>query len=615
MDLLLFPYPQSIKIKGPACHEKLSGHIRCSNSFSTRLQRRITELIPEFQEVFDESVSIGGNEDADCFLSVIDKEGLPSQGYELKISEGRIVLSASDEPGAFYAIQTLRQLIRNCGMSLPDMEICDFPDFPARGYMLDISRGKIPLQSELIQLVRRLAELKYNQLQLYMENAFAYPGYRDVWKDVSPMTPQEILELDEVCAEYYIQLVPNQNSFGHMERWLMHDSCRHLAETPHGFTQSDGRKWDCGKVLRPDETSLAFLDSLYRELLPNFRSPLFNVGCDETYELGMGYSRESCKRYGKETVYFNFLLKIYDLVRKHGKQMMFWGDIILHHPKLIERMPRDIIVLNWGYAPDHPFREECRKFAEAGIPFYVCPGTSAWNCETPSADFAFLNLRNASQNGFANGASGYLLTDWGDNGNYQYPVLSYAGIVAAACFSWSARNISEDKFKRGVDLIFCGNLSCGLGEFLEQFGNAASCLGGHRYREIFHNLLIGNWNGINRVIDELDDGKMQTAINFFDRLLNELPKLPLSFPGGELLKSELCQNVKQARLGAKVGRLHFGGLKGDAVPHLKAEYRELMLRHSELWLRRNRPGGLPRSLTFMQNGCKSLETVNSEKLR
>ena len=61
-----------------------------------------------------------------------------------------------------------------------------------------------------------------------------------------------------------------------------------------------------------------------------------------------------------------------------GKKMMFWGDIILHHPELIRELPRDIIALNWGYETDHPFATEAATFAKSKIPFYVCPGTSTW---------------------------------------------------------------------------------------------------------------------------------------------------------------------------------------------------------------------------------------------
>ena len=58
--------------------------------------------------------------------------------------------------------------------------------------------------------------------------------------------------------------------------------------------------------------------------------------------------------------------------------MQFWGDIILHKPELIPELPKDVIALNWGYDADHPFEKETRAFADAGVPFYVCPGTSSW---------------------------------------------------------------------------------------------------------------------------------------------------------------------------------------------------------------------------------------------
>ena len=98
--------------------------------------------------------------------------------------------------------------------------------------MLDVSRDRVPKQAELLSLVDRLSRLRINQLQLYTEHSFAYAGHEVVWRDASPMTPLEIRELDAHCADRGIELVPNQNSFGHMHRWLQHDAYRELAEKP-----------------------------------------------------------------------------------------------------------------------------------------------------------------------------------------------------------------------------------------------------------------------------------------------------------------------------------------------------------------------------------------------
>src|SRR5438874_1755179 len=160
-----------------------------------------------------------------------------SQGYEIEIAPAGIHISAASPEGAFYAAQTLAQILREHPDSLlPCLQIEDRPDFRARGVMLDVSRDKVPTMATLFALVDQFAALKLNQLQLYTEHTFAYRSHPDVWAQASPLTGEEILELDQYCRERFIELVPNQNSFGHMERWLKLPGYIDLAECPEGFT-------------------------------------------------------------------------------------------------------------------------------------------------------------------------------------------------------------------------------------------------------------------------------------------------------------------------------------------------------------------------------------------
>lgn len=71
--------------------------------------------------------------------------------------------------------------------------------------MLDISRNKVPKMKTLYRLLDRLAEWKINQFQLYMEHTFAYSDHREVWADASPMTAEEIRDLDAYCRERFIE--------------------------------------------------------------------------------------------------------------------------------------------------------------------------------------------------------------------------------------------------------------------------------------------------------------------------------------------------------------------------------------------------------------------------
>ena len=109
-----------------------------------------------------------------CLLEVKEQPRQPTDQYILEISPGGIEISATTPAMAFHAAQTLRQLLRQFPRELPCLRIDDWPDFPARGVMLDISRDKVPTMATLFALVDLLAELKINQLQLYTEHTFAY---------------------------------------------------------------------------------------------------------------------------------------------------------------------------------------------------------------------------------------------------------------------------------------------------------------------------------------------------------------------------------------------------------------------------------------------------------
>jgi hexosaminidase len=364
--------------------------------------------------------------------------------YQLEITPKGVVIQFHKVGGLRAAAATLRQLLRQFGRRLPCLAIQDWPDFPRRGVMLDISRGRVPSLATLLDFADKLADFKINELQLYTEHTFAYRNYRSVWRDWGALTGAEIRALDTRCRELGIDLVPNQNSFGHLREFLAHPKLKALAEISAPYPDGGGSFWRYPSTLAPHHPgTLPFLRSLYDELLPNFSSSFLNVGCDETWDLGRGQSRRRCERRGKGRVYLDFLRRIEREVSQRGRRMMFWGDIILHYPELIKKLPRDLIALNWGYEANHPFARETAQFARAKVPFYVCPGTSTWMTLIGKHDNAFANLRAAAKAGRANGAIGYLNTDWGDGGHPQPLAVSWLPFLVGAGLSWCAQTFKE----------------------------------------------------------------------------------------------------------------------------------------------------------------------------
>ncbi len=364
--------------------------------------------------------------------------------YTLTVEATGVHLTSPTPAGLRAAVATLRQLLRQYGRRLPHLKIRDWPDFPRRGFMLDISRGRVPNLATLLDLADHLADLKINELQLYTEHTFAYQQYKAVWGSWGALTAAEIQTLDTHCRWLGIDLVPNQNSFGHLREWIAYPPLKPLAEVAAPYEGGNGEFLRYPSTLAPNHPgTLPFVRSLYDELLPNFSSQFFNVGCDETWDLGRGQSQAACERLGKGRVYVDFLKKIHAEVTAQGRTMMFWGDIILNHPELIPDLPPDVIALNWGYEANHPFLKEAALFAQAKIPFYVCPGTSTWMTMIGKHDNAFTNLRRAAAAGRKHGAIGYLNTDWGDGGHPQPLAVSWPLIVAGAALSWCESTFDE----------------------------------------------------------------------------------------------------------------------------------------------------------------------------
>ncbi|HEX7654166.1 MAG TPA: beta-N-acetylhexosaminidase, partial [Verrucomicrobiae bacterium] len=375
-------------------------------------------------------------------------------------------------------LATLVQLQRQYGRALPRLEIRDWPDFARRGVMLDISRGRVPKLATLLDWVEKLAALKINEIQLYTEHTFAYKKYRRIWQSWGALTARDIRVLDRRCRELGIDLVPNQNSFGHLRYFLADPHLKKLGEIDQPFLAETGDFLRRPTTLAPQHPgTLPFLRGLYQELLPNFSSSYFNIGGDETWDLGKGQSKKLCARQGKGRVYLDFIRALHQEVSKRGKTMMFWGDIILKYPALIRTLPKDIIALNWGYEADHPFAKETQQFAQAGLKFYVCPGTSTWQTLLGRHDNALVNLKAAATAGKKSGAMGYLNTDWGDGGHPQPLAVSWPLFALGAAYAWNAQGVEATTLAAVVNRDIFGDASNRVTQSALRLGHAHLKLG------------------------------------------------------------------------------------------------------------------------------------------
>ncbi len=529
------------------------------------------------------------------------------EGYHLSIGPppdagpGNVELRVASEAGLRHGRATLRQLIKQYGKRMPAMEIEDEPSFRTRGVMLDISRDKVPTTDTLRGLVERFAGLKLNHLELYTEHTFAYEGHEEVWQGSGAITPDEARELDEHSRRHGIDLAPNQNCFGHLHKWLNKARYAPLAETHSEWWFMRWKKEGPFSLCPIDPGSEAFVRELLGQMLPCFSSGLVNIGCDETFDVGQGRSEEEVTKRGpggKAAVYFEFVAKVCAIAREMGKRPMMWADIALSTPESLHLFPKDAVGLAWGYEPDFDFGEACRRLAEQGVEAWVCPGTSAWLSITGRTTERRGNIAAAGA-AKKDGATGYLMTDWGDYGHMQQWPVTMRGIADAVQSAW---NPGVEADPRAVSMHALGDTSesLGLASWMDELGdvdieirrtagmtaegkppsgpirnNSALFLDLHRPWP--YTFPVGatreQWQGI------------------LDRITALESSMPSQRDG--LLASELKQMVGHAKLAA----LHAVVERGERgrAPEMVDLARWVTEEHARLWKERNREGGLSTS--------------------
>ncbi len=539
---------------------------------------------------------------------------LGEQCYALSIRPQRIVIRAGNPAGLGFALVTFGQLLGAGRRGLRAMEIVDGPDFPVRGAMLDISRDKVPTMRTLRRLVDMLAGWKMNQLQLYMEHTFAYHGHEVVWRGASPMSAWQVRSLDRYCRQRGVELVPNQNSFGHMERWLRHEKYRHLSEASGGWRTPWGNIRGASTTLNPlDPRSIRLLTDLYDQLLPHFTGRLFNVGCDETFELGQGRSREACRKRGAGRVYLDHLMRLRGALRRRGRRMMYWGDMMMSYPGLPARAPKDATLLLWGYESDHAFERDCRRAARRGLEFYVCPGTSSWCSFSGRTSIALANARAAARSGKRHGAAGLLITDWGDFGHRQHLPVSYAGFLHAAAVSWCAGSNRHMDVGQELSRRAFGDATGRMGRWWCEIGDVHHLSGVRlKNRSVFFAMME---RGLGEIPDI--DGLTVAGIARMERrievLAGEMRHMKAVGGEGRLVKQEMAATIAVLRHACRRGRTALAGRDGRystrQLRWLAADMRRIIQTHRRLWRGRNRAGGLSSSVSYYQSNLREYERV------
>ncbi len=372
------------------------------------------------------------------------------EGYVIAPAGVRsIVVVAKTSAGFFYGVQTVKQLIRGSGKDavLLVPTIRDWPAMPHRGLSDDWSRGPLPNMDFLKREIRTLAAYKINIFSPYFEHTFAYASSPVAAFPGGAMTPAEARELVAYAAQYHITVIPEQESFGHLHHVLKFEQYSPLGETSHGSVLAPG-----------DAATLPLIGSWFAELAKVFPGPYAHIGADETFELGLGKTRDAVTQRGLDAVYLDFLKQIHTTLAPNHKQLLFWGDIAVKSPSLVGTLPKDMIAVPWRYDAEPDFTPLILPFTNAGLETWVASGVNNWNRLYPNNNEALGNIRAFVRDGQKLGAKGLLNTVWNDDGEGIFDE-NWFGVLFGAAAGWQAGESSEENFVQSFGLAFHRDLT------------------------------------------------------------------------------------------------------------------------------------------------------------
>lgn len=381
------------------------------------------------------------------------------EAYVLSIMKNEIFIYGLDQAGLLYGVQSLRQIMSDfkSGQPIRIQTIVDYPTFAFRGVMDDISRGPLSNLEFLKEQIERFALLKINVVSYYIEHVLKTEKHF-AYAPLDALTIAELQEISEFADSFNIKIMGSFQSLGHFKNILSHPKYKDLGTSE--------------RMLKPAEaSSLEFLFDNYDELFPVSTESIFNINCDEAYDLNRGPALSDLEaQIGIGNIYYNHINPLLQHVQKNGKTPGLWGDMLLKHPEVIDKLPDGTTVFTWNYQDRENFDDFILPFSTRGVPFIVTPGVVNSYRVWPDLKEAQNNIGRFSYEGWKNGAKGVLTTVWDDGGRHFFACDWYS-IAVGAEHSWNPEQIKKADFSDRYYKILYQGRSNVFSRFLENLAS------------------------------------------------------------------------------------------------------------------------------------------------
>jgi hexosaminidase len=290
-----------------------------------------------------------------------------------------------------------------------------------RGFHLDL-RIQVMKLPALKSFARELHEQGINTIVMEWEASYPFGEDPQIGSRYT-YSRAAVKDFVGYCHQLGIDVIPLQQSFGHVEYILRNNRYAALREDEHDLSQVCPAKVELNKEL---------FTRLFKDLAATHVSPYIHIGCDETHLLGhCPICKKLAAEEGLSKLYFDHVKMLCDIVVSLGKRPVLWADIALKHPEYIQLLPKQTVFVDWNYGWDTDEFGDHQKLVNSGYEIWGAPA-----------------LRSEPDN--------YYLTRWQhhlDNIASFIPEcrkLGYKGIVMT---SWSTSGVYDALFNADDEVV------------------------------------------------------------------------------------------------------------------------------------------------------------------
>ncbi|GAA5961938.1 hypothetical protein JCM21900_001154 [Sporobolomyces salmonicolor] len=341
--------------------------------------------------------------------------------------------------------------------------------FETVGVMIDCSRNGVLRVDSVKCLLRNMAMMGSNMLQLYCEDTYQIMGEPFFGYFRGPYTEAELREIDDYAYALGIEVIPCIQTLGHLGQMLQWPKYGHLRDTAE-------------VLLVESAETYAFIDKMIRSVSEPLRSKKIHIGMDEAHGVSEGRYRQIFGYKESTKVFTDHLRRVNELCKASGLEPMIWSDMLFCLPAknnqlsgyydpnsvvtqdLADSVPSELDTVFWDYyhTDSRPYTAKIAQHWQlAGKAPWMASGVWTWSRFWTALPFTFATVRasmKASKDPSA-GVSHVMTTIWGDEGNECDLYSALPGMLYQAELAYTTdEEVDASLLRRKFDGIVGGDI-------------------------------------------------------------------------------------------------------------------------------------------------------------